>query len=176
MKTYLVVTITCADRPGIVERVTEAVAAHGGNWEESRFARLGGDFAGIVMVSAAPSQTDALSTALVALSNNEMTVTVKTTSPKSLARRDGHVLCVLRLEGADHEGIVHDVTAYLARQGVNVETMETKIAAAPMSATPLFQMEAQLDVPATRTIDELRASLRSIGDELGVDIEISPAF
>lgn len=175
MKTFLVVTITCPDRPGIVERITEVVAAQGGNWEESRFARLGGDFAGIVMLSAPPPHSETLATALVALTGGDMTVTVKSTSPKTLSMRAGHVLCQLRLEGADHEGIVHDVSAYLARQGINVEAMETKIAAAPMSATPLFQMEAQLDVPPTRTIDELRESLRSIGDQLGVDIEILPA-
>ena len=54
MKSFLVVTITCPDRPAIVERVTDMVVAHGGNWEESRLARLGGDFAGIVMVSVPP--------------------------------------------------------------------------------------------------------------------------
>ena len=51
MKTHLMVTITCPDRPGIVERVTEVIESFSANWEESRMARLGGDFAGIVRVS-----------------------------------------------------------------------------------------------------------------------------
>jgi glycine cleavage system regulatory protein len=175
MKLFLVVTITCPDRPGIVERVTDVVVAHGGNWEESRLARLGGDFAGIAMVSVPAERADKLAAALSSLTGEELTVAVKRTSPKALAAREGHVLCVLRLEGADHEGIVHDVTAYLARQGINVEAMETEIVAAPMSAAPLFQMEAHLSVPPSLTVDALRDSLRRLGDQLGVSIELSLA-
>lgn len=176
MKRFLVVTITCPDGPGIVQRVTDVVVAHGGNWEESRLARLGGDFAGIVMVSVPPERVDDLTTALVSLSNDEITVTVKGTSPGTpVARREGHTLCLLRLEGADHEGIVHDVSAYLAKQGVNVESMETELVAAPMSASPLFHLEAQLDVPPSITVDKLRDNLKLIGDQLGVDIEVAPA-
>ena len=175
MKSFLVVTITSPDRPGIVERVTDVVVAHGGNWEESRLARLGGDFAGIVMVSVPPERVDELTTALVALANDEMNIVVKCTSPSAPARREGHMLCVLRLDGADHEGIVHDVSAHLAKHGINVESMETELVAAPMSATPLFHMEAQLDVPPSLTVDELRENLLLIGDQLGVDIEVAPA-
>jgi glycine cleavage system regulatory protein len=175
MKCFLVVTITCPNRPGIVEHVTDVVVAHGGNWEESRLARLGGDFAGIVMVSVPPERVDELTTALASLANEEMTVAVKGTSPSAPARREGHMLCVLRLDGADHEGIVHDVSAYLAKHGINVESMETELVAAPMSATPLFHMEAQLDVPPTLTVDELRENLLIVGDQLGVDIEVAPA-
>ena len=171
MKTSLVVTITCPDRPGIVEQLT----AHGGNWEESRFARLGGDFAGIVMVSVAPEQADKLATALQSLASDEMTVAVKTTSSDSPAAHDGQTLFTLRLEGADHEGIVHDVTAYLAKQGVNVEAMETEIVAAPMSAAPLFHMEAQIKVPPSLSIGDLQTNLATIGEQLGVTIDVTPA-
>ncbi len=172
MKSYLVVTITCPDRPGIVELVTDVVAAHAGNWEESRLARLGGDFAGILMVSVPPERTDELTKALTSLANDEMTVAVKNTTPSAPSAPGGHVLCSLRLEGADHVGIVHDVSAFLAKQNINVEAMETEVVAAPMSAAPLFHMNAQLDVPPSVTLDELREHLQVIADQLGVDIEV----
>ena len=175
MKSFLVITITCSDRPGIVERVTDVVVAHGGNWEESRLARLGGDFAGIVMVSVPTERADELTTALTSLANDEMTVAVKDTSPVAPDTRTGHVLCTLRLEGADHEGIVHDVSAYLAKQGINVEAMETGVVSAPMTATPLFHMEAQLNVPPSLTIDDLRENLLLIAEQLGVSIDVVPA-
>ena len=174
MKRFLVVTITCPDRPGIVERVTDVLVAHGGNWEESRLARLGGDFAGIVMVSVQPERVEELTNALASLANHEMTVAVKSTSPMAV-KREGHMLYLLRLEGADHEGIVHDVSAYLAKQGINVESMETELVAAPMSAAPLFHMEALLEVPPSLTVEDLRKNLLLIGDQLGVDIEVVPA-
>ena len=175
MKNFLVVTITCSDRPGIVERVTEVVVAHDGNWEESRLARLGGDFAGIVMVSVPSDRAAELTTALTSLADDELTIAVKDTSPAAPVARAGHVLCSLRLEGADHEGIVHDVSAYLAKQHINVEAMETGVASAPMTATPLFHMEARLDVPPSLTIDELRENLLLIAEQLGVSIDVVPA-
>lgn len=175
MKSFLVVTITCVDRPGIVERVTDVVVAHGGNWEESRLARLGGDFAGIARVSVPSERADELTSALASLADDEIAIAVKTTSPTTPTEREGHVLCLLRLEGADHEGLVHDLSAYLAKEGINVESMDTEIVAAPMSATPLFHMEAQLDLPPALTVDMLRENLLLIGDQLGVDIEVAPA-
>lgn len=174
MKRFLIVTITCPDKPGIVQRVTDVVVAQGGNWEESRLARLGGHFAGIVMVSVPNERVDELTTALTALANDEITVAIKSTSPSAPARGEGHSLCLLRLEGADHEGIVHDISAHLAAHGINVESMDTELVAAPMSATPLFHMEAQLDLPPSLTINELREDLQAIGDQLGVDIEVAP--
>ncbi|MCA9123851.1 MAG: glycine cleavage system protein R [Planctomycetaceae bacterium] len=174
MKSFLLVTITCPDRPGIVERVTDVVVAHGGNWEESRFARLGGDFAGIVMISVAADRAEKLTAALSLLATDKITVAVKRTSPNVQAASKEHTLCVLRLKGADHEGIVHDVAAYLAKHNINVESMETELVAAPMSAAPLFQMEAQLELPVSLTIEDLRENLQLIGDQLGVDIEVAP--
>ena len=174
MKTYLVVTITCPDRPGIVERITEVLAAHEANWEESRMARLGGDFAGIVLISVAAAKVEALAAALRALDTERMTVVVKPTQPAAADTLAGGSLYDLRLTGADHEGIVHKVSAYLAGQGINVETMETDVAPAPVSATPLFRMEAQIKVPVRLTLAELRGNLERIGDELGVDIDVRP--
>ena len=171
MKTYLVVTVTCPDRPGIVERITEVLVGHAANWEESRMARLGGDFAGIVLISVAPEKADALAASLHALGDAQMTVLIKPTKPAADALVGG-TLYELQLTGADHEGIVHKVSAYLAGQGINVEAMETDVVPAPVTATPLFQMEAQIKVPPRLTLAELQGNLARIGDELGVDIEV----
>lgn len=172
MKTFLVVTLSCPDKPGIVENLTDVIVAHGGNWEESRFARLGGEFAGIVLVSVLPDGVEKLTNGLQSLANDQTNVSIRATSPKTPAG-EGHLLCKLRLEGADHEGIVHHVAEYLAKRGVNMDEMVTQIESAPMTASPLFHMDAQLDVPPNVTIDELRTNLKAIGDDVGVDIEVT---
>jgi glycine cleavage system regulatory protein len=174
MKTYLVITVTCPDRPGIVERVTEVLADFSANWEESRMARLGGDFAGIVKIGVAEERSAALSEALTSLADEQMNVTVKVAQPAASKPLEGYVLYVLRLTGADHEGIVHAVSRYLFDQGINVENMETEVVPAPMSASPLFHMEAEIKVPPQLSLDRLRASLDQIGEEHGVDIEVAP--
>ncbi len=171
MKSYFVVTITCPDRPGIVERITEILVEQGANWEESRMARLGGEFAGMVLVSVAPAKAEPLAAALRGLADQQLTVMVKPTQSTDEVAAGG-LLYELRLTGADHEGIVHKVSAYLASQRINVEAMETDVVPAPVTATPLFQMEAQIKVPTQLTLAELRGNLDRIGDELGVDIEV----
>jgi glycine cleavage system regulatory protein len=172
MKAYLIVTVTCPDRPGIVERLTDVLVAHAGNWEESRMARLGGDFAGIVKISVPDDKAEALAAALRALADDQMTVAVKVTQPAAPEPLAGYALCDLRLSGADHEGIVHTVAAYLASHGVNVEAMETEVVPAPVSASPLFQMQAQIKVPPQLPLAELNANLDRIGEELGVDLAV----
>ena len=43
MTTPLVLTFVGDDRPGLVSQISQAVAAHGGTWLESRSARLAGN-------------------------------------------------------------------------------------------------------------------------------------
>jgi glycine cleavage system regulatory protein len=174
MRTYLIVTITCPDRPGIVERITEALVGFSANWEESRMARLGGDFAGIVKIGVPEQQAESLSAALIGLGDSETTLTVKIARDLDASTLEGYSLVELRLVGADHEGIVHAVSRYLLEQGINVEEMETQVVPAPMSASPLFQMEARLKVPPQLPLEDLSGNLQSIGEDLGVDIEVRP--
>jgi len=126
------------------------------------------------MVSVPAEQADELTTALTSLANDEMTVTIKNTSPAAPTMRTEHLLCTLRLEGADHEGIVHDVSAYLAKQDINVEAMETEVVSAPMTAAPLFHMQAQLSIPPSLSIEDLRDNLLLIAEQLGVSIDVVP--
>lgn len=54
MQVSLVMTVIGKDRTGLVESIARLVAAHGGNWLESRMCRLGGEFAGILRVQRQP--------------------------------------------------------------------------------------------------------------------------
>lgn len=169
---HLVVTVTCPDRPGVVERLTEVAVAQGANWEESRMARLGGHFAGIVCLSVASPRCDALKSALESLSGREMAVVVTETAAAPAGAAAGCVPYVLELSGADHEGIVNEVARFLAAQGINVESLDTQVFHAPVSGTPLFRMKALLLAPRGVTLASLRSRLHVIGDELGVDIDV----
>jgi glycine cleavage system transcriptional repressor len=74
----------------------------------------------------------------------------------------------------DHPGIVYQISGVLRGMGVNIESMETKTYSAPMSGTPLFQLEADLAVPAQTNIYQLREQLEDLQREENIDIEISP--
>ena len=51
--------------------------------------------------------------------------------------------------------------------------METKTYAAPISGTPIFQLEADIAVPARTNINQLRARFAEIQREENIDIDFS---
>ncbi len=170
MKTDLVLTIIARDRPGVVERVADVVAAHEGNWVDSSMARLCGQFAGLLRVQVPQARAAALEAALLRLGETDMKVTVCAaasagTSPPGRAVK-------LELTGLDHTGIVLEVTRVLARHKVNVEQLETAVFPASISGEAMFRARAQMRLPEGLDIATLRAALETIAQDIMVDIDL----
>jgi glycine cleavage system regulatory protein len=132
-------------------------------------ARLGGKFAGLLRVTVNRDAADALAAKLTALNTDGLTVVVTRTAESAPAP-----LRTLRLElvGNDRPGIVRDISRVLARQGVNIDELETDLESAPMSGEPLFRARAHLHVPSTVSLDTLRRQLEDLAGELMVDLTI----
>jgi glycine cleavage system regulatory protein len=169
MGTSLVVTVIGNDRPGIVERLSEVVLAAGANWEESRMARLAGKFAGILRISVAAANADALASALRALTRDGLTVVVE-----SSGEAPAEMFRTVRLElvGNDHPGIIRDISKVLAQHHVNIEELETGVSGAPMTGEQLFRASVQLGLPAAVTTDWLRGRLEALAGEMMVDVTL----
>lgn len=170
MKASIVLTVIGPDRPGLVEALSEAVASHGGNWEEGRMSHLDGQFAGLLRVVVDASKRAELEQALGHVSG--LTVTSTAGGPRGEDSDPHYTLSVL---GQDHEGIVRDLARVLATQGVNVEELSSTCESAPMSGETLFRATANLRVPASTSLDALREQLEAIGDDLMVDVSLKPA-
>jgi glycine cleavage system regulatory protein len=170
MSAVLIVTVTCPDRPGVVERISEVLLGRQANWEESWMGRLGGVFAGIIKVSVAEEEVDFLADDLHGLSSEEMVVMVRPSAAEAVFQ-DYHAMH-LRLSGADHEGIVHSISGFLATRGVNVEKLQTHIANAPWTGGPLFMATADIRCPPSLDIDELRSDLEAMAAEQAVDVTL----
>ena len=67
MANSLVLTICAHDRPGVMKLISNTIAQCDGNWLESRMARLGGQFAGIVRVECSEEKLSQLRENLKAL-------------------------------------------------------------------------------------------------------------
>jgi glycine cleavage system regulatory protein len=170
MPASLVLTVIGPDRPGLVEALSETVAAHDANWLESRMARLGGHFAGLLRVQADPRRTEALTAALARLEGEGLRILLEleTRAPETTAEAP----LVLELLGQDRPGIVRDVSHALASLGVNVEELETSCEPAPMSGETLFRARARLRKPPTLSDEALREALEPIANELMVDLSL----
>jgi glycine cleavage system regulatory protein len=167
MRTSVVLTVIGDDKPGIVEQVSDQILAAGANWEESRMARLGGKFAGLLRVTVDAERAEALAAGLTSLETGGLTVVVE----RSGERASGSSRTVrLELLGHDRPGIVRDISRTLASLRVNIEELETDVTSAPMSGEALFRARAELGVPETVTTETLRDLLEAIAGELMVDL------
>jgi glycine cleavage system regulatory protein len=164
----LILTVIGPDRPGLVRALAQSVAAHGGSWLESRMARLGGQFAGIVLVEA----PDSLLEDLRALENQGLRIVVQTASvgEASAAPQTGERLA-LEVVGNDRPGIVRDVARVLAEHGVNIEELTTGVVSGSFSGETLFRATALVRAPDAASVAAIRAGLEFLGNEMMVDIQ-----
>ena len=174
MRINIVFTLTGPDRIGIVEAVTKMLLDHDGNVESSRMARLGGEFAMLVLVSLPSEGLAGLESVVGDLTDQGYKITTSRTAAGH-EMPPGWLPFQVEVEGADHEGIVHEVARYLSERGINIESMETGVTPAPLSGTPLFTMTAIVAVPPALADQGWQAALQGVGDRLNVDITVSPA-
>lgn len=131
--------------------------------------RLAGKFAGIVLVSVAERRLDALTADLGALETQGLQVVLERTGEP--VRRES-VRLHLELLGADHRGIVAEVSAALAASGVSIEELTTDVREAPMAGGTLFEAHAVLAAPPTTSMETLGSLLEGLADELMVEIRL----
>jgi glycine cleavage system transcriptional repressor len=82
--------------------------------------------------------------------------------------------CRIEVEGADHEGIIHEVSRYLSERGINIEAMDSETTQAPVSGSPLFSMTAELAVPPGLSGSSWEAGLDAIADRMNLEIRVIP--
>ena len=171
--TDLVLTLLGPDRPGLVELVAGVIAAHGGNWLESRMSHLAGKFAGILRAEVPTERVAAATAALAALEGRGLKVIVETAARAGGAA--GEQSMDLELVGLDRPGIVREISQLLAGNGVNVEELTTDRVSAPMSAEMLFEAHARVRVAPGTDVSRLRAELERLASDLVVDVKLTPA-
>jgi glycine cleavage system regulatory protein len=172
MQTHLVLTIMGRDRPGLVSAVSEVIAAHGGNWLDTRMATLAGQFAGMLLVEIASDRADALAGALKALEAKGLRLVVERGVDGAPGK--GRMLH-LELVGHDRPGIVRDISSALAAHNVSIDELESEQVSGSFSGEAMFKAKARLRLPDDVDVEKLRASVEALADELMVDLELDEA-
>jgi glycine cleavage system transcriptional repressor len=173
-KDHLILTAIGPDQVGLVQKISEFISRHGCNIEDSKMAVFCGEFAVIVLISG-----DGVKLVKVARDYREietetgLAISIKT--PSTRKATDSFLPYRLTASCMDHPGIVYQLSAILSSMGVNIESMETKTYAAPVSGTPIFQLEADLSVPTRTNIGALRERFAEIQKEENIDIDLTAA-
>ena len=132
-------------------------------------ARLAGKFAGVLRVSVDTERANRLVDDLRALASGDLTVVIERGNEvgASSSRALG-----IEIVGHDRPGIVRDISHVLARRGVNIEELETEVTSAAMSGEPTFRARARVRLPDATSVDDIRAALEAMADNLMVDLEL----
>jgi glycine cleavage system regulatory protein len=171
MSSNLVMTIIGPDRPGLVESLASTIAAHGGNWLESRMEHLGGQFAGILSVQVPEESVEPMTRALRELESNQLSVVVNRGASPEVSD-SGRTALNLEVIGHDRPGIISKITRVLAGFKINVQELETERLSAPMSGEMMFQARARITLPKSCKEHDLQAELEFIASDLMVELRL----
>jgi glycine cleavage system transcriptional repressor len=162
------------DRPGIVAALSEALLAHRGNIEDSHMRILQSHFTVMLIVST-PDEVDTAGLRK-GLEQAASRVDLEAVSLSQIADEGALYAAgaepshVVRVHGADHPGIVHDVTSTLAQRDVNITNLTTRLVEG--ADLPGYAMTLEIVLPPYTRIEEVGGALREVGKRQGVELSI----
>lgn len=169
MTEQLVLTIIARDRPGIIRSLSTAIAEHGGNWVDGSMSRLGGEFAGILLVSLPDANVGPLESALAELGAAGIHVTTRRAAGE-VAPQGKRIFA--EITGNDHPGIIAEISGEIARIGGSIDEITTRVFSGSMSGTQMFEAHVDIILPETLDANEVRERLEDIADDLMVEIDV----
>ena len=174
MNQSLVITAIGADRPGIVNELTEALLKADLNIEDSRMSVLGGEFAVMLLVTGSDKSIDSINQQKDSISTSlNLNVLIKQTT--NIKNNDGHIRYNITVEGMDNPGIVHKLARYLSQHNINIVNMQTDSGHAPHTGTPMFTVNMLVDIPEGQIIEQVENDFSALCDELNMDAEFKPS-
>jgi glycine cleavage system transcriptional repressor len=167
MQSYIL-TAFGADQPGLVSTLSGLIQENGGNIEESRMLKMGNQFVMTVLISLTEIESQKLKSNL----KNYKSLQIQMHPTKKMESNQVTNSKIFKLYGADNEGIVHSITKKLALNKINIIELKTYIELAPISATPLFNLNATIELPLNLDEQKLEEILNNHSIALGVNIEL----
>jgi glycine cleavage system transcriptional repressor len=73
----------------------------------------------------------------------------------------------------DQAGLVHRVSNLLRKFDVNIENLQTRLAAAPYTGAPVFEMDMTVSIPRRTQLADLRGQLGALCDQLNIDWQLT---
>ena len=169
MQQQYVITFAGADRTGLVETLADMVAAHGGDWQQSELTRLGGAFAGAVLVNVTSDGFADLKRDIESHNGDGLVVGLIRLRHRQCSNRT-----FTDLTGPNRPGIVYEVTHELSDSDINILHFSSSVENAAWSGGDLFIAELSVRAPDSLDIADLRDRLDQIENKMTLEIDIEP--
>jgi glycine cleavage system transcriptional repressor len=171
MTTKLVISALGADRPGIVDEISNIIYKHSLNIEDSRMTVLGGEFAMLLLVSGEQSSIDAIQTQVNDIGQAlQMRLMIKVTNDSTPI--ENAIPYAVEVTALDHPGIVNNISSFFSQRGINIVNLHTESYSAPHTGTPMFALHMTIGISADTNIAKLRHAFMQACEELNLDAEM----
>lgn len=170
---YLVITALGEDRIGLVEKLSARITDCGCNIEESRMAVLGEKFALIMQVAGPWNALSKLEGQLASL-GEQLGCTLLHERTRKREQMRAAVPYSIEVIAMDHLGVVQKLSAFFARNGINIEELQTRTYLAPHTGTMMFSVNMTVGIPANTHIPTLRGDFLDYCDDLNFDAIFEP--
>lgn len=169
----LVICAIGQDRKGLVSQLSSAIVESGANILDSRMTILGGEFAILILVTAAWNSLAKLEQQLPGL-GEELGLTLISKRTTATAQTEAAIPYHVEVVAIDQPGIVKVIAGFFSDQGVNIYDLNTVGYQAAHTGTPLFSISMTINVPAKLSLSELRERFLILCDEQNIDGIIEP--
>jgi glycine cleavage system transcriptional repressor len=162
------------DRPGIVAAVSGVLFQSDCNIEDSTMARLGGDFAIMLMLRLpAGLGCQELSRRMEPI-RQQFSLSLQLRpmpQPEPAGRSAETAKHLIYVYGADRKGIVAKLTGHLASRQVNITNLTTHVVP---HEKPLYVMLIEVELPAAVDAGQLGEQLGELGRQIDVQVTVRP--
>jgi glycine cleavage system transcriptional repressor len=170
LKEYRILFLIGKDRPGIVDEVSSLLFDNGANIEDSRMATMGGCFSIMTLFSCTSEQLPAIKGGVKKLEGEEFETSLhQAQDPSSLPGRE-ELPFAITVMAMDHPGIVQRVVHILHNHDVNIQSLNTHVARAPLSGAPVFDLKLEAGIPAERSTKKVKRELAALAAEMNLDL------
>lgn len=171
----IALTFIGKDRPGIIAHVSGVLSEAGCNIEDTTMTILEGEFAMILIASLpGPRVEKKLKHAYQQLQKKWGLNYFWKNLSKELVRGEKHPpgtqTYIVSVLGKDRTGIVHETSRILARHGLNITDLNSKVLGEGKKA--VFTMILEVDIPRKFNLKRLDPDWRKLRKKLGVDVHI----
>ena len=173
MESLLVITALGEDKPGIVDKLSEAVVACNCNIIDSRMSVLGGEFAVLLMVAGKWNELTKLEDTL-ATAGESLGLTIACKRTETSKPSTDLMPYSVEVISIDQPGIVHELARFFSSRNLNIQELNTTQYAAAHSGTPMFAMQLTANIPASQHIAGLRDEFLDFCETLNMDATMEP--
>jgi glycine cleavage system transcriptional repressor len=156
-----VLVATGADRPGVMDELSQFLLESGGNITDSHAVNLRGQFAMLLLVRAEAAAMTRIRAGLAGLKDRGILAELRPTA--SGARGGASFPYRFTASGKDQAGVLHRISHLLRVLKINIDSVETQVA-----ADSSFQILLALSIPRETPVTMAREYLTVLCNELGI--------